>query len=349
VSTVFNEHIRLAQAMLGGHLYVDGNVPWEHVTVNGHSYILHPPLSAFICLPFVAAGVTDQTLISMLIGVVSGLLAYRLARSGWLTAFFLLGTTFLYEATLGASWDFALVASTPFTLAALLEVNRNDRFLPCFGLDGSRYDDSRSWLVGLWAALAALCRYDLVLAFPVYWFVKRDYRILCGLGLWAIVYVWFNEARFGTLTDGSVAEWYWKYDSFRAQRPYGPFSIRYLPFNLYTLLWMAPAYQEGFPWLRPQFMGQALLSLSPAFLLARSGPWLMAAMLVSLPALTIYANGFSQLGCRYYVQVFPFLIAAMIQLETGGANLTGSAKALICASVFLSMSATMIVWDWGLA
>lgn len=306
--------------MLHGHLYVDAPPPWmEHIDVNGHSYILHGPLSALLCLPFVAMGITDQRLICCLLGLVAALLCYRFTRSGWLTAFFVFGTTFLYECVNGAAWDFALVATTPFTFAALMT--------------GS----------GWWAGLAALGRYDLALAWPVYvW--KFGIKVLPGLLAALAVYVLFNEARFGTLADHSVQTWYWTMDSYRAQRSHGPFSIYYLPYNLYTLLFMAPAYQDGFPWLRPQFMGQALLSLSPAFLLTKFGPWLIAAALVSLPALTVYANGFSQLGCRYYVQVFPFLIATM---KMG--TITSEAKKLICASILLSMSATAIVWSYGLA
>lgn len=315
--TPYDEHIRLAQAMLHGHLYVDAP-PWmEHINVNGHSYILHGPLSALICLPFVAVGIVDQRLICCLMGLVSALLCYKLTRSVALTAFFVFGTTFAYECANGASWDFALVATTPFTFAAL-------------------YDRERTWF---WAALAGLARYDLILAFPVYWWIRRDWRMLWGLMLWAAVYVWYAEARFGTLMDHSIAEWYWHYDTLRAQRPYGVFSLYYVPFNLYTLLFMAPAYVGVFPWIRPQFMGQSILSLSPALLTVRFSPWLMAAVLVSIPALTVYASGFSQLGCRYYVQVFPYLIMAMRKQK----------PVLIWPSVVSSVYFSLVAMIWGLA
>ena len=318
--TPYNEHIRLAQAMLHGHLYIDPAPAYmEHINVNGHSYILHGPLSAFLCLPFVAVGITDQRLICCVLGALSALLCYRLTRSGWLTAFFVCGTTFLYECSNGASWDFALVATTPFTLLALIYadgcVGEEHRGCPV------ARPHSSAFLCGLFAGLAALARYDLALAWPAYlWMIWRrendsvvhqrhNYwwlralwpsrairRLLYGMALSVGAAIWFNEARFGTLTDNSVSEWYWHYDQFRAQRPYGPFSLHYLPFNLYTLLFMAPTYQGGFPWIRPQFMGQALLSLSPGFLICRSSVWLMAAMLCSIPALTVYASGFQSDG-----------------------------------------------------
>lgn len=65
------EHVRLAWAILHGHLYVDGMAPWEHVNVLGHDYELHPPLAAILCLPFVALHIYNQTLISVFYGSIS--------------------------------------------------------------------------------------------------------------------------------------------------------------------------------------------------------------------------------------------------------------------------------------
>ena len=94
--TRYNEHIRLAQAMLHGHLYIDPAPPWmEHITVNGHDYILHPPLSAILSIPFVLCGGHDPRYLSCGIGIIAVLLVWRLTASVWLTAFFALGTTFL--------------------------------------------------------------------------------------------------------------------------------------------------------------------------------------------------------------------------------------------------------------
>ena len=351
--------------MLHGHLWVEPLPGYmEHVTANGHQYILHPLGSALVCLPFVAMGITDQRLISCLLGVVAALLCYQLTRSGWLTAFFVCGTTFLYEATLGASWNFCCIASCVFTFAALCELNRNERFLAHFRLDDSRVDYSRASLIGLWCVLAALCRYDLVLTWPAYaWVIYDSHCALNGnsrlslnrlalakigvCGIFAtiagIVYVWYNYERFHTFWDGSMWLWYAQ-DTYRLQRPFGPLSYRYIPWALYTLFFMAPNYQGGFPWIRPQLMGQSLLSLSPAFLLARPSPYLAMAVLCSIPPLMWYASGFVQFGARYYVEAFPFLIASM-----RSSSQSPSAKALIAASMVLSISQTLIVWTWGLA
>ena len=38
---------------------------------------------------------------------------------------------------------------------------------------------------------------------------------------------------------------------------------------------------------------------------------LLTALLVSIPSLLCYANGFEQFGTRHYLQVFPFLLVLM--------------------------------------
>ncbi len=316
--TPFNEPVRQAFAFLHGHAFVDAPPYMEHVVVNGRSYLLHPPLSAILLMPAVAIWglATNQTAVSVVLGAISVALAWRmLTRVGlglsarlWLTAFFALGTTFWYEATLGNSWDFVLAASIPFTLAALDEIFGSARPIP----------------VAIFAGLAALARYDLVLAWPAYLLMLaargrslRDIaRTIPVFAAVAIVFVAFNRVRYGTPTDIGLWLWY-SHDHYRFSRPGGPFALRDLPFNLYTALFMAPAYTDTFPWIRPKMMGQALILTSPAFLLALRPSFLkplpillaLAIILTMGPGLTVYANGFAQFGARYWLQVYPFMLA----------------------------------------
>jgi hypothetical protein len=354
--TPYNEHVRLAWSMLHGHLGVDAPSYMEHVVVGGHSYILHPPLSAILMLPATAiwGEAANQTGMAVILGAISVALAWRLmaaigldtAAKLWTVTFFGIGTTFWYEATLGSSWDFALVASVPFTLAALIEV----------------FGDARPWVVALFAAIAALARYDLALAWPAYalMVVARGRRwreigwMMPPFAAAALVYVGFNEARFGTFND--IALWLWySHDNYRFQRPGGPFALRDLPLNLYTLLFMAPSYSDRFPWIHPQFLGQALILMSPAFVLALRPSFLrpipalvlMAAILSSGPSLTVYASGFAQLGPRYYAQIYPFLLTLVaIGLPRKVDQLT---KILIAISiVFVVFFTWQVRWyAWG--
>ncbi len=356
--TPYNEHVRLAWALLHSRVWVDAPSYMEHVVVGGHSYILHPPLSGILMLPAVAiwGESANQTAVAVVLGAISLALVWRLmSRLGlnvaakiWMAALFGVGTTFWYEATLGSSWGFALVASVPFTLAALGEV----------------FGEARPLWVGLWAGLAALARYDLVLAWPAYALMLaacgRRWRelpwILPGFAGALLIYVAYNEARFGTPND--IALWLWyAQDQYRLQRPGGPFALGDLPFNLYTLLFMAPGYSGKFPWIHPEFMGQALLLTSPAFVLAlrpsflRPLPALVlaAAILSSGPSLLVYASGFAQLGPRYYVQIYPFLLALIAMGIGKDAKPDQLTKILIVVSVvFVTFFTWQVRWyGWG--
>jgi hypothetical protein len=354
--TQYNEHARLAWALLHGHTWVDVPSYMEHVVVGGRSYILHPPLSAILMLPAVAiwGAAANQTAVSVVLGAISialwwrlmGRLGLRISAKIWLSAFMGVGTTLWYEATLGSSWDFALLASVPFTLAALGEV----------------FGEARPWAVGVLAALAALARYDLVMAWPMYalMLAARGRRLrelawmLPGFAVAALVYVGYNEVRFGTPNDIALWIWYGQ-DKYRLSRPGGPFALRDLPLNLYTLLFMAPGYTDKFPWIHPEFMGQALILMSPAFVLALRPSFLKplpalvlaAAVLSSGPSLLVYASGFAQLGPRYYVQVYPFLLT-LIALGAPR-RLDQLTKILIVISIALVVFFTWQVrwYGWG--
>jgi hypothetical protein len=354
--TPYNEHVRLAWALLHGHTWVDAPAYMEHVVVGGHSYILHPPLSGILMLPVVAIwGMTaNQTSVAVVLGALSIALAWRLAgRIGlglgakiWLVMFFGIGTTFWYESTLGSSWDFALLASVPFTLAALIEI----------------FGEARPLVVGIFAGLAALARYDLVLAWPMYLLMlvarRQSWRelgwILPGFAGAGLIYVAYNEVRFGTPND--IALWLWyAQDKYRFARPGGPFSLRHLPFNLYTVLFMAPGYSDKFPWIHPEFLGQAIILTSPALVLALRPSFskplpaliLAAAAISSGPSLLVYANGFAQLGSRYYIQIYPFLLA-LIALGAPR-KLDQLTKILIVLSIVLVVFFTWQVrwYGWG--
>ena len=349
------EHVVQAIAFLQGHTYIDPIQIHEKVTARGHDYDLHPPLSAVILTPFVAIwGLrTNQTLVCIVIGALAVGLAYRLTESWWLTAFFAFGTPLAFAASDGLSWCFALVLSTVPTLLALRE--------------GFVTPRPRVMLMGLWAGIAGLARYDLILVWPVYLIVnqfshcpspdkpedgRHNYRhFLLGLTPAILAYLAWNYARFETLTDGSLWLW-WAHDSYRAPHAgstTGPFSIHYLPWNLYSAFFMAPLFQPTFPWIRPWVMGESLLFTSPALLLALRAPWdrltllLWTAVGLSMAAaLTVYANGMIQFGARYWIQALPFLLALMARSE-----IDRFARILIGASIILTLYGMWVVRNYG--
>jgi hypothetical protein len=356
--THFDEHVRLADALLHGHTFIESPPSYmERAHYGEHDYIVHPPLTALVLVPLVAifGPALNQTAVSVVVGAISVALMWRLCGlfvSGsaqlWLTIFFGAGTTFWYEATLGDSWNFAVVMSVPATLIALNEL----------------FGKARPFVVGLFAGLAALARYDLFLAWPFYvallWLRGQSWRSLraiAGFTIAAAIYVWFNEERFGRLGDISIFI-FTSHDGWLQQREGGgpPIQLRFLPQNIYAVLFMAPVLDGNFPYIHPQIQGQALILTSPALLLALRANFrraipvlvLLAAGFCMGPALLWYADGFMQFGMRLYVQVFPFLVVLMaIGAQELGIDQMG--KILIVISIILVAFGTWHIRTFGYA
>lgn len=321
--TPFNEQVRLADAILHGHLWV--NVPnWmEAVRYGGRSYMIHPPLTALLLLPVVAVQglATDQIGFSVIIGALDVALGWRMlgrfrldcASRLWLTLFFGAGTIVWFDATRGTTWSLPLIVCVAPTLCALSEL----------------FGSARPWLVGLFAGAAALARYDLIAVWPLYAAALalrgRKLReltwLLAGFILAAVVYLGYNQARFGSPAD--LAPWLFYRVDPAGLRDHpglpGPFSVHNIPSNLYTLLFMSPDFDSRFPYFHPSFRGQALMFTSPAFILALRARvrrplvpamWLCC-LLASAGVLMFYANGAVQFGPRFYIQIFPFLLCLM--------------------------------------
>jgi hypothetical protein len=331
----FDAHVRQAFAFVHGHVWIDAPNFIEHAQVGKFSYQLHPLLPAFLLIPFAAVwGMdTNQTIFCMMFGALDVALAWRmLARFRltssariWLTAFFGLGTIVWYEAINGGSWEVSMLVAIAFTLVALDEV----------------LGDARPAIVGLFAGLAALARYDLSFTWP--FFVSLTYLrrprlsdlkwMAPGFALTAIIYVVFNEIRYHSLFDRGVFIF----------APAGSklFGFQYLVGNLNTVLFMQPSENATFPYFHPTFGGQALIFTSPAFILAMRPSFRrietvligLAAIVTMIPSLLYWTNGFSQFGTRHYLHAFPFLLVLMaLGIHRRADQLT---KILIAISIFL--------------
>ena len=330
----YNAHVRQAFALIHGHTYFDAPYYIEHAHFEGHDYQLHPPMPSFMLMPFVTIwGMqTNQTIFSLVLGAIDVALAWRLlgkfpidvnARI-WLTTFFGTGTTIFYESISGGSWEVTMVAAVFFTLLALDEI----------------FGQTRGALVGLWAACAALSRYDLAFVWPIFvvmvWF-KRDsvvdvFKMAPGFILAALVYITLNEVRYHSIFDRGI--------SLFVTPGTQLFGMRFIPDNLAVLFFSAPAVDDKFPYFHPTIGGQSILLTSPAFLLAlrpsfrRLVPALLGigALIGMTPAMFYFGNGASQFGARHFVQVYPFLLALMAMgIPRRVDQLT---RILICASIF---------------
>ena len=134
----------------------------------------------------------------------------------------------------------------------------------------------------------------------------------------------------------------------------GAFGIKYFPGNFYTLLFMAPTVNGSFPYIHPVFSGQALILTSPAFVLALRPSFRrltvsmmgLGAVLVALPALFHFTNGFAQFGTRLYLPTFPFLF---VMMAIGMRRRTDQlSKILISISIFLIGFGVWHIHVWGL-
>jgi hypothetical protein len=140
----------------------------------------------------------------------------------------------------------------------------------------------------------------------------------------AILWVWYNIARWGTWYDIGYTAWY---HQDQAGSPVGlPFQLQYLAYQLQSFFQQAPTFVSTFPWVKPDISGVALTWTSPALLLTlltltpsrlRSKEaslivalWI-AAIFTAVPNFVYYVNGFAQFGMRHALDFEPFLFALM--------------------------------------
>jgi hypothetical protein len=338
-SNPFNAHVRQAVAFIHGHTYIDAPNYIEHAQLGPYSYQLHPPLPAILLMPFAAIwGLnTNQTYFSIVVGALDVALAWRLlghfritlnARK-WLTVFFGAGTIIWFESVEGSSWAVSMTVAVMITLLALDEV----------------FDQGRPAVVGLFAGIAALARYDLAFVWPAYAALLLFWRrrsipelfwFIPGCALTGIAYLAFNFVRYHSIFDQGVAA----YLSTTPMSGQALFAVRYLPNNLFTLFFMAPRIDTKFPYIYPTFGGQSILTTSPAFLLAFKASWrrldvvLVAAgaLLAATPVLFYVGNGASQFGTRHFVHTFPFVLVLM---ALGTRRMDQMSRVLIMVSVCL--------------
>ncbi|HVN27062.1 MAG TPA: hypothetical protein VMT64_01175, partial [Candidatus Binataceae bacterium] len=157
--TPYNEQLRQAIALLHGHTYINAPRSFlEAAQVGPYRYALHPPMAAILMMPVAAIwGMrANQTMWSLFIGALDAALAWRLlgrfrlalGARVWLTMFFGAGTILWSESIYGNTWSMPETCSIIFTLLALDEA----------------FADARPLRLGIFAGLAALSRYELVLA-----------------------------------------------------------------------------------------------------------------------------------------------------------------------------------------
>jgi hypothetical protein len=316
-NTPYNNFVLLAQALLHGHTWIAWPGAYiDALPYRGQYYVIEGPTPAILLLPFVAIFKTvNQTLLSIVLGAIAigatfelgELWGVKRAHTIWICAFFLAGTDLLWCAMLGDVWFIAHVSAVCFTMLALVEANAG----------------KRPWLAAIYAALAAFSRFDLVLALPLYAYLfSRDLAkmrlYLEVLVPFAIAWIGYNFARWGTWYDIGYTQWY---HQDQAGSPTGsPFQLQYFSYQLQSFFVQGAARTATFPYLAPSINGVALTWTSPALILAFFARqpvrvvlalW-AATLLCAGPNFIYYVNGFAQFGMRHALDFEPFLVALML-------------------------------------
>jgi hypothetical protein len=351
--TQYNNYVLLAQAFLHGHTWIDWPGSYiDALQYGGRYYVIEAPFPAVLLLPLVAIfGMrSNQTLLAIILtGVTIGAawelgerFGLRRSSNAWICAFLLAGTDLLWCGMLGDVWFIAHVCAICFTMLALVELSGK----------------GRGWLVALFAACAFESRFSMIAALPVYLYLmtapvgarERAPRIasfvavLLGVG---VLWVLYNQARWGTWSDIGYTTWY---HQDQVGLPIGsPFRLMYLPYQLWSFFVQTPTLLASFPWLRPEYSGVALTWTSPALVLAfwarKPLAWVLAlwaaAVLTAIPNFLYYVNGFAQFGMRHALDFEPFVVALM--MLAARERLAGWAKGLIAYSIVVGLWGC---WYW---
>ncbi len=352
-----------AWALLHGHVATPPPPPGDSsnmILFHGRWTSYFPPMGAFLYMPlellFGGPLRTPDRLFCALIASACPLLVYaitrraglRLAARLWLTALLAFGTVFWYAAVWGTPWYYVQVVTVFFYLLALCE----------------SFGPNRPWLTGTWFGCALLSRNPVALGIPfLFWRERRlEPRRIAGflapVAAAVAVQLWWNWVRTGNPLHtgyGLILVAPFLQPSF-AQ---GMFSPVHLPWQLYSIFFLAPAFQAHWPYLQLSSTGQSLTLTTPAFIytleapIRRRGVWLglLSVVLTALPQLFYYANGAGQFGNRFSLDYTPLLLALLI--FGIGERFRWQHAALIVVSIFLCgygavyMGQIQLLPHWG--
>lgn len=326
-------------------------------------YIFYGPLPSIILMPFAALwgkefpqaylGVGSMIATFLAVYCLSKSFKFNRTDSLWLSLFFVFSTV-LYAAGLINVTAYQVQAlGVPLILFALL----------CY------FGKKHPLLIGLFIGLALLTRAVLVLSllfFVVEFFQKRLTKkqlvmILLPVVLCGILFGLYNQRRFHSFfnTGYSYAISLNNYP-ISHNMEFGFTSVRHIPANLYSLLFMPPepvredshGFVLKFPYLKANPWGMAIWFTSPLFLLLvfrfKKSKYtissLVAASSLLAPLLVYFSIGFAQYGYRYTLDFLPFLF--LLLLPTFNGKLSKLAILLIILGVvFNSVYITSL---WGI-
>lgn len=313
--TAFNHFVLLADSMIHGKIYIEGDMPWlEKIPIDSTKFfVANPPMPAIVAtIPVLIFGSQfPQQYLSHFIGALSVMLVFLIVLSIkggnklaiWSAILFGFGTLNWYLISVGSTWYIAQVIAQFFLLIAIFAKVKNKSPL----------------LIGLLFGFAYFSRIPTILTFPFFiislpkpW-IKN--LILFSLGVLPslILNAIYNYMRFGviwdigyTLIPGITTEpWYQK----------GVVHPSYIVEHLKIIFLQFPSFNEIVNF-NPSIFGYAIWFTTPAFIfslfnnLKQKIVWSawVSIFLVSLLIFSHGSTGFSQFGYRFAADFYPILL-----------------------------------------
>jgi len=331
----WDHYVYLADAFVHGqlHLFHHPSEAGDMAIVAGKAFIVFGPLPALLLMPLVLFfGPGTPDVLVLVLTALFGIFAFDrfLAalpdppdrfRRALATLTLALGTAMHYGAPMGNVWLHAQISATALQCWALWMAARG-----------------RGWWSGVALGLAVLTRPTVALAAPLAaWLLVtrrsedatpatnrvRPWRSAAlALGVPVMIatalHGLYNFARFGSPADAGY-HYILMGDEFKALiERYGRFNLHFLPHNLGGWLFALPRIESGA--LVPDGHGMSLLLTTP-FLLLLLAPrrvtaheWVMlgTALLIALPLLLYYNDGWTQFGQRFALDWIALALAACV-------------------------------------
>lgn len=314
-STAFNHFVLLADSMIHGKIYIEGDMPWlEKIPIDSTKFfVANPPMPAIVAIiPVLIYGSQfQQQYLSHFIGALSVALVFLIAikmkgnisLAIWSAILFGFGTLNWYLISIGSTWYIAQVIAQFFLLLAMFAKVKNKSPL----------------LIGLLFGFAYFSRIPTILTFPFFivglpkpWFKSLT---LFSLGVLPsiVMNAIYNYMRFGVIWDigytlipgVSTEPWYQK----------GVVHPTYIVEHLKIIFLTFPSVKDIIDF-KPSIFGYAIWFTTPAFIFSLFNSiknkivwsaWI-SITLVSLLIFSHGSTGFSQFGYRFAADFYPILL-----------------------------------------
>ncbi len=320
-NTAFNHFTLLANSLLHGKIYIEGDMPWlEKIPIDKNKFfVANPPMPAIVSmLPVYFFGKNlPQPYISFVLGallvmttfLVSLKIKNNIKLAIWSSILIGFGTINWYLTTVGSTWYMAQITAQLFLLLAIY----------------SQLKKKSPFVTGLFLGFDYFSRIPTILTIPFFLInlpkpvLKNMCLLFLGVAPSLLLNFIYNYARFGVVWDigytmipGVSSEpWYQK----------GVVHPSYIVEHLKIIFLALPSFNQLITFSKPSSAGYAIWFTTPAFIFALFNnlkqkivwsSW-VAIILVSLLIFSHGSTGFSQFGYRFAADFYPILIFLTIK------------------------------------